>query len=144
MGLYCPHVLIYKDGVKQVCNEEIIIQISNQSYLKKLFMDYEYTYVQDEFNDNQFLIKISGINTHQLFELTNRLNQDKNVVFAEPNFIRFMKPHTNDQFFSSQWSLNNQGYLGGNVDADMDSSVYEHPNRQRVYHCNHCKKERFS
>ena len=28
-------VLIYKDGVKQVCNEEIIIQISNQSYLKK-------------------------------------------------------------------------------------------------------------
>ena len=113
-------VLIYKDGVKQVCNEEIIIQISNQSYLKKLFMDYEYTYVQDEFNDNQFLIKISGINTHQLFELTNRLNQDKNVVFAEPNFIRFMKPHTNDQFFSSQWSLNNQGYLGGNVDADMD------------------------
>lgn len=61
-----------------------------------------------------------NLETAELFELVNQLQKDNRVEFAEPNFIRMMKPHTNDPFFSSQWSINNQGYLGGTVDADMD------------------------
>ncbi len=31
-----------------------------------------------------------------------------------------LAPHTNDPLYSSQWSVNNQGYYGGVIDADLD------------------------
>lgn len=34
--------------------------------------------------------------------------------------MRFLQPLTNDPFYNSQWSINNQAYLGGTTDADMD------------------------
>ncbi|MGB3547289.1 MAG: S8 family serine peptidase, partial [Saprospiraceae bacterium] len=62
----------------------------------------------------------TGLETTTLFELVDELQNDKRIDFVEPNFIRLIKPHTNDPFLSSQWAINNQGYLGGTIDADMD------------------------
>jgi subtilisin family serine protease len=113
-------ILIYKDGVKQACNEEIIIKVTNNFILKKLLKSYDYTLKENEFIENQFLLKIKGITTKEIFKLVKKLEENNEVIFAEPNFIRFLKPQTNDPFFNSQWSINNQGYLGGTIDADMD------------------------
>ena len=113
-------ILIYKDVVKQACNEEIIIKVTNNFILKKLLKSYDYTLKENEFIENQFLLKIKGITTKEIFKLVKKLEENNEVVFAEPNFIRFLKPQTNDPFFNSQWSINNQGYLGGIIDADMD------------------------
>ena len=113
-------VLIYKDGTKQVCNEEIIIKLNNKVILKKLLKGYNYTLKQNEFVKDQFLIKINGISTSKIFKLVEKLEQNNNVIFAEPNFTRFLNPHTDDLYYNSQWSIKNQGYLGGTVDADMD------------------------
>lgn len=113
-------VLIYKDGVKQICNEEIIIRVNNKINLKEILSDYNYTLAENEFVKNQFTLKIKGISTQEIFKLIEKLEKNKNVIFAEPNFTRFLKPQTNDPFFNSQWSINNQGYLGGTADADMD------------------------
>ena len=113
-------VLIYKDGTKQVCNEEIIIKINDKVVLETLLKDYVYTSKQNEFVKHQFTIKINGISTNEIFKLVDNLEQNNNVIFAEPNFTRFLKPQTNDPFFNSQWSIKNQGYLGGSNDADMD------------------------
>lgn len=51
--------------------------------------------------------------------MVDKLQQDYRAEFAEPNFIRELKPFTNDPFFNSQWAIKNQGYLGGTVGADM-------------------------
>ncbi len=113
-------VLIYKDGTKQVCNEEIIIKLTNKDVLETLLKDYSYTLKENEFVKDQFLIKINNIATNEIFKLVEKLEQNSNIIFAEPNFTRFLRPHTNDPYFNSQWSIKNQGYLGGTNDADMD------------------------
>ncbi|MDB4199130.1 S8 family serine peptidase, partial [Polaribacter sp.] len=94
--------------------------VTNNFILKKLLKSYDYTLKENEFIENQFLLKIKGITTKEIFKLVKKLEENNEVIFAEPNFIRFLKPQTNDPFFNSQWSINNQGYLGGTIDADMD------------------------
>jgi subtilisin family serine protease len=85
-----------------------------------LLKEYNFTIKKDDFLTNQFLIKIDNISTSELFKLAEILQENKSIDFAEPNFIRFIKPQTADPFYGSQWAINNQGYLGGTVDADMD------------------------
>lgn len=52
--------------------------------------------------------------------MINKLQGHPDIVYLEPNFTRFIKPHVSDPLIGSQWSINNQGYLGGAIDADMD------------------------
>lgn len=84
-----------------------------------MFKDIYFEVKENEFVKDLYLIKLK-VKTIELFELVDLLQKDNRVEFVEPNFLRLIQPHTNDQFLNSQWSINNQGYLGGNVDADMD------------------------
>lgn len=113
-------VLIFNDGTYQVCNGELFIKLLVKTPLNRIITKYKFKAIEDEYTENQYLVKIENISTQQLFSLINELGQNNQVEFAEPNFTRFLKPHTNDPFFNSQWSINNQSYLGGTADADMD------------------------
>lgn len=113
-------VLIYKDGVEQVCDGELNIKTKNKIDFNLLLKDYVFTVKEDDFVSNQFLVKFDNISTLTLFALAKVLQENKDIEFAEPNFIRFIKPQTSDPYYSSQWAINNQGYFGGVVDADMD------------------------
>ncbi|BDD13050.1 hypothetical protein FUAX_54820 (plasmid) [Fulvitalea axinellae] len=112
-------VLIYKDGTRQIAKGELHIKLKNKGSLSKLLKGISFTYEPDQFDEHLYLVKLD-LQTTQLFELIDKLEKNDQVEFAEPNFIRLIKPHTNDSYFPNQWSINNQGYLGGNVDADMD------------------------
>ena len=113
-------VLVYQDGIKQVVKGELNIQLKPNFTLKEVLKGLEFTSSPDKFVDDQYLVSIQSLNTQALFDLVDKLQHNNKIVFAEPNFIRFMKPHTNDTYFGSQWAIKNQGYLGGTVDADMD------------------------
>lgn len=112
-------VLIYSDGTKQIAKGELNIKLKADVSIEDLLKGKAFTLQPNEFDKDLYLVKLN-LETSELFELVNQLQDDNRVEFAEPNFIRMMKPHTNDPFFSSQWAINNQGYLGGTVDADMD------------------------
>ncbi|MEN8913312.1 MAG: S8 family serine peptidase [Polaribacter sp.] len=112
-------VLIYNDGTKQISKGELNIKLKANALVEDLLKGRTFTVQPNEFEKNLYLVKLN-LETSELFELVNQLQKDNRVEFAEPNFIRMMKPHTNDPFFSSQWAINNQGYLGGTIDADMD------------------------
>ncbi len=112
-------VLIYKDGTKQIAKGELNIKLKADASLEDILKGRTFTEQPNEFDKNLYLVKLN-LETSELFELVTQLQKDDRVEFAEPNFIRVMKPHTNDPFFSSQWAINNQRYLGGTVDADMD------------------------
>lgn len=114
-------VLIYNNEVKQISTGEIIIKLKQQKYLNEIFKGYEFEYKEDPFVKNQFKVKLN-IETSEIFNLVNKIQGDKRIEFAEPNFIVFAKLDTSDPYFGSQWAINNQGYLGGTVDADMDVS----------------------
>ncbi len=126
-------VLIYRDGIKQVCSGELLLKLRNNMALAEFFGGLEFVAKQDEFVKNQYLVRIENFSTHQLFSMIGELNENENAEFAEPNFTRLLKPHTADQYFSSQWSVNNQGYLGSTVDADMDvDNVWVHATGQGI------------
>lgn len=112
-------VLIYKDGTKQIAKGELNIKLKADVPVEDLLKGKIFTVQPNEFDKGLYLVKLN-IETSELFELVNQLQKDSRIEFVEPNFIRMIKPHTNDPFFSSQWAINNQGYLGGTVDADMD------------------------
>jgi|GEM_PF-733532 len=113
-------VLIWEDGTRQVCNGQIIVNVKNKGVLNDLLKAWKFTATPDQFVDDQYLVQIEEISTQQLFEVVTQLSGNKNVVFAEPDFITFTHLYTNDTHYASQWAINNAGYLGGTVDADMD------------------------
>jgi len=110
-------VLIYSDGIKQICNGEITIKTSGNLY--KMFDNLTFTFTENELFKNQYLVKFEKLNTFDLFDLVKNLQENSEVEFIEPNFTRLLKPHTNDPFFSQQWAINNNGFLWTS-DADMD------------------------
>jgi subtilisin family serine protease len=112
-------VLIYNDGTKQIAKGELNIKLKANASLDDLLIGKTFSVQPNEFDKDLYLVKLN-LETSELFELVNQLQKDNRIEFVEPNFIRMIKPHTNDPFFSSQWAINNQGYLGGTVDADMD------------------------
>lgn len=113
-------VLIYKDGVKQVCNNEISIKLTDVIPLDRLITEFKFTAFTDEFVENQYLLKLEDADNFQIFNLVNELQNHPKVDYIEPHFIKFLTPSTNDTHFDSQWSIKNLGYLGGTNDADMD------------------------
>lgn len=48
-------VLIYSDGVKHICNGEIIIKTSGD--LNKIFHNLKFTFIENELFKNQYLVK---------------------------------------------------------------------------------------
>lgn len=114
-------VLIYEDSTRQIINGEMNIKLKNNANINELLNGLSFTTEANEFEKNLYLVKLN-IETSELIKLVDQLQNDKRVEFAEPNFIRMINPQTTDPFFSSQWAINNQGYLGGTIDADMDVS----------------------
>jgi len=113
-------VLIYEDGIKQVCFDEIIIK--TKSSLGDILKGIDYTFKANEFEENQYLVKLNNYDTSKTFDLINTLFNDRRLEYIEPNFIKLnvLQAPPNDPLLPSQWSINNNGYLGGTVDADMD------------------------
>lgn len=113
-------VLIYKDGIRQVSTGEIIVRVrQSMPEWERNLEGRTVEVTQDQFNKKEYILKFDTISTPQLFLLVNMLNRNESLEFAEPNFIRLLKPFTNDPFLANQWSIDNQGYFGGVVGADM-------------------------
>ncbi len=55
-------------------------------------------------------------------ELISELENDPNVEYVEPNYIKEISYTPNDSNFIDQWGLNNTGQTGGTSDADIDAS----------------------
>jgi len=105
-------VLIYEDGIREIATGELNIKVKQNGSLDKILKGVKYSSQQNQFDEKLYLIK-TDLSTSELFRLVNRLQSSDQAEFIEPNFIRLIKPYTNDQFYSYQWSINNQGYLGG-------------------------------
>ncbi len=61
-----------------------------------------------------------SVNEEQMNEVLEKLRNDSNVVYAEPNYYLYALENTpNDPRFAEQWALNNTGQSGGTVDADI-------------------------
>jgi subtilisin family serine protease len=112
-------VLSYSDNSKFVSTDEIIIQLKSNIDLKEILTTNAFNFTKNEFNENQYLVKLNNVTTQELFTKVNSLKQDARIAFVEPNFKIFSKMFASDPYQSSQWSIQNNGYLGGTIGADM-------------------------
>ncbi len=72
---------------------------------------------------NKGLDKLFVASTEQekLPELLQKLKNDPEVEYAEPNFILRTSQLPNDPLFVNLWGLHNSGQTGGTTDADIDA-----------------------
>lgn len=112
-------VLIFKDGVKQIATGEINLKVKNGYNISEVIQEYNFEIKPSLFTSSIFTVSNKNMSTAELFTIIDKLQQDKRLEFAEPNFLRELKLFTNDPLFNSQWAIKNQGYLGGTVGADM-------------------------
>ncbi len=112
-------VLIFADSTREICTGQVIVKLTDTAHIENIFAAYNIAVTPDEFVARQYFVDLKSLSTRQIFTLLNTLTNNKSVQFAEPNFIRFLKPFTNDPYYNSQWAIKNQGYLGGTPGADM-------------------------
>ena len=118
-------ILIYSDGTLQASNGQITVKTNNIENVLNFISDNDniVSIVNDKYLNKTYHMLFPKLNTYQLFEIVNAIQKLNGIEYAEPDFIRLMKPQavsTNDPHFESQWSIKNEGYLNGTQDADMD------------------------
>lgn len=72
-------VLVYKDGIQQVYDGEIIIKTNNNYPLEDLLKGLKYNVTKNEFVQNLYLIKLQGLNISQSFDLINKFQSSHNI-----------------------------------------------------------------
>ncbi len=73
--------------------------------------------------DNTFLVETTEGKAEDALEMANTYQEDDKVIFAQPNFIRLLKPMSslsNDAYVNKQWAINNTGQTGGIVGEDIN------------------------
>lgn len=102
-------VLEFKDGTTQICHGAVIIKLKDPAALNRVFKDHPFTFKEDPFVKAQFIVQLKEMDTYAVFGLIDSLQNDKDIEFIEPDFIRMIKPATADPFFTQQWAVNNTG-----------------------------------
>lgn len=73
--------------------------------------------------DNTFLVETTEGNAESALELANTYQEDDKVIYAQPNFVRLLKPMSslpNDTYVNKQWAINNTGQTGGIAGEDIN------------------------
>lgn len=70
---------------------------------------------------DQFILTLANATAEELLATASRHASHAKVAWAEPNFImQVAKSYTpNDNFFTDQWHLDNNGQFGGSTNADV-------------------------
>lgn len=55
----------------------------------------------------------------ELLKICNRIAEDKNITWCEPDFFSDIKPHRRGPLYPDQYYLNNTGQSGGTVGVDI-------------------------
>ena len=108
-----------EDNNLLIVTNEIIIKFEDsttEEEIEKILKKYN---IQPVKSKNNLFVCGEG----NALETANILHQNKQIKYAQPNFIRIFKPHftPNDTLFANQWALENTGQGGGVVGADINA-----------------------
>lgn len=76
---------------------------------------------KNEWAPNSFVLQVTSTDDQAALHMANEYHKNEIVAYAQPNFIRLMKPLyvPNDPDFSKQWALSNTGQTGGIAGEDI-------------------------
>ncbi|MBU0691731.1 S8 family serine peptidase, partial [bacterium] len=112
----CEHIpgpLLYVQFVKEISSTTAETLLKQNGFAIEKACDWA---------DGMYHVRRENLSGLAVLETCNRLSQTPEIVWAEPDWIRTVKAHTNDSYYSNQWYLNNTGGYPyyGTPDADMD------------------------
>ena len=122
---YADFALVCDDGIIEAPTNQILIKfkadmtLTNINFVKDTyFID---MIEKSKFDNSVFIATLKKDSKLNSIEVSGLLYEGGKVEYAEPNFVRFLKPHTSDSYFLLQWSLNNYGQFGGTSNADINA-----------------------
>ena len=129
---YAAPFLLFKDGTPQGILNQINVGLKNASDINWLLTACQGLRLekpkQNEFDPLVYTVEVPDNSMGKAFDLANQLYESGKPAFAEVNFIKYLKPFTNDPMNVAQWAQENTGQYWngyswipvGTPDADMD------------------------
>jgi subtilisin family serine protease len=116
-----------EDKTPMILTNQFIIQFKSDVTAEEInkLNDFNNVKVIENINggDNTFLVETTEGNAESALELANTYQKDDKVIYAQPNFVRLIKPMSsspNDTYVNKQWAINNTGQTGGIVGEDIN------------------------
>ncbi|RKD30147.1 S8 family peptidase [Lacrimispora algidixylanolytica] len=116
-----------EDKTPMILTNQFIIQFKSDVTAEEIneLNDFNNVKVIENINgeDNTFLVETTEGNAESALELANTYQKDDKVIYAQPNFVRLLKPMSslpNDTNVNKQWAINNTGQTGGIVGEDIN------------------------
>jgi subtilisin family serine protease len=121
---YIDYVLQYEDGTMQSLNNQVIIKLkegSDKKDLLKYTSQYNFSRIESTiFDKNTYIVYLDNKSKFNALETARLLFETKEFEYCEPNFKKFIKPHTSDPYYNLQWALQNTAqYAGSTAGADI-------------------------
>ena len=103
-------------------SKEIIVKFENGTSEEQRQEILERFNLKDK-NSKTGLYECTTVN--ESINIANEIHIQKEVLYAEPNFIQIFKPFfvPNDSLYTSQWALHNTGQGGGIVGEDISAEA---------------------
>ena len=121
---YVAPVLIYNEKTQQALYDLFYVKLKNADDIEELkkyasILKFE---IEKEYENNSYFCKINKLSSGNSFEICKYFQNLNLFEFAEPDFILWLKSHTNDPYYAQQWALNNTGsqFSGAVAGADID------------------------
>lgn len=118
-------VLMY-DDCEHVAGPLLYVQIAkdvSSATAENVLKQNGFTIVEKcDWADGIYHVRRDNLSGLEVLDACNRLAKLPEIDWIEPDWIRTVKAHTNDPYYTDQWYLNNTGGYPyyGTPDADMD------------------------
>ncbi|MCF8245794.1 MAG: S8 family serine peptidase [Saprospiraceae bacterium] len=120
--VFANPVLVSPGGISQAFLDEIAVGVHGGTALLEIYAAIYGLKIAraDEFMGSIYYLKTTATSQFDAIETANRLSETGHFAFAEPVWMRFLKPYTNDPLFYAQWAINNTGnWQNSTPGADM-------------------------
>ncbi|MDK2964803.1 S8 family serine peptidase [Lacrimispora sp.] len=122
-------VLEAKDKTPMILTNQFIIQFKpdvTREEINKINDSNNVKIIENiNWEENSYLVETTEGKAVSALEMANTYHENDKVIYAQPNFVRLLKPMaaiSNDTYVNKQWALNNTGQTGGIAGEDIHIS----------------------
>lgn len=116
-------ILSYADGTEQVVTNQLLIKLKKDININDITAKWKTEKIEkNQFEPNLYQIQIQEKDITAILNFISNLNKNETKIeYAEPNFIYFLTPSTQDPLYNEQWSLKNTGQNQGTIGIDINA-----------------------
>ncbi|WP_353158937.1 S8 family serine peptidase [Myroides odoratus] len=116
-------ILSYADGTEQVVTNQLLIKLQKGIDINDITAKWKTEKIEkNQFEPNLYQIQLEERDITTILNFISNLNKNEiKIEYAEPNFIYFVIPSTQDPSYDEQWALKNTGQNQGTIGIDVNA-----------------------